>query len=113
MSTETQHPSEHAEDSSAGAHPLEGEASQSAFGSDAAINQVQADLERFRDLALRSQADFENYRKRANREKDDAVRYANFSLVKNSSPFWTVLSWASRRPAPATAPLRLFPAWKW
>jgi molecular chaperone GrpE len=86
MSTETQHPSEHAEDSSAGAHPLEGEASQSAFGSDAAINQVQADLERFRDLALRSQADFENYRKRANREKDDAVRYANFSLVEKLIP---------------------------
>ena len=31
------------------------------------------DLDRFRDLALRSQADFENYKKRAAREKEEAV----------------------------------------
>jgi len=50
------------------------------------MQQVQADLDRFRDLALRSQADFENYRKRAVRERDDAVRYANFSLVEKIVP---------------------------
>ena len=50
------------------------------------IGQLQADLERFRELALRSQADFENYRKRAAREKEDAVRYANFSLVEKLLP---------------------------
>ena len=43
---------------------------------------LQADLDRFRDLALRSQADFENYKKRAAREKDDAVKYANSSLLQ-------------------------------
>jgi molecular chaperone GrpE len=42
---------------------------------------LQADLDRFRDLALRSQADFENYKKRAAREKDDAVKYANSALL--------------------------------
>src|SRR5437762_9876725 len=41
---------------------------------------LQADLDRFRDLALRSQADFENYKKRCAREKEDAVKYANSSL---------------------------------
>jgi len=42
---------------------------------------LQADLERFRDLALRSQADFENYKKRAAREKEEAIRYANSALL--------------------------------
>jgi molecular chaperone GrpE len=43
---------------------------------------LQADLDRFRDLALRSQADFENYKKRAAREKEDAVKYANSVLLQ-------------------------------
>ncbi|HEY6069961.1 MAG TPA: nucleotide exchange factor GrpE [Chthoniobacterales bacterium] len=43
---------------------------------------LQADLDRFRDLAMRSQADFENYKKRAAREKDDAIKYANKSLLE-------------------------------
>ena len=43
---------------------------------------LQADLDRFRDLALRSQADFENYKKRAAREKEDAIKYANKSLLE-------------------------------
>src|SRR5881296_1035177 len=47
-----------------------------------AMASLQADLDRFRDLALRSQADFENYKKRAAREKDDAVKYANSSLLQ-------------------------------
>jgi molecular chaperone GrpE len=47
-----------------------------------ALAGLQADLDRFRDLALRSQADFENYKKRATREKEDAVKYANSSLLQ-------------------------------
>jgi molecular chaperone GrpE len=43
---------------------------------------LQADLDRFRDLAMRSQADFENYKKRCAREKEDAIRYANTSLLE-------------------------------
>jgi molecular chaperone GrpE len=43
---------------------------------------LQADLERFRDLALRSQADFENYKKRSAREKEEAIKYANTSLLE-------------------------------
>jgi molecular chaperone GrpE len=51
-----------------------------------AFGQLQADLERFRDLALRSQADFDNYRKRSAREKEDAVKYANSSLLERLIP---------------------------
>ena len=50
--------------------------------SEDAMAGLQADLDRFRDLALRSQADFENYKKRAAREKEDAVKYANSSLLQ-------------------------------
>src|SRR6187455_3175371 len=42
---------------------------------------LQADLDRFRDLAMRSQADFENYKKRCAREKEEAIKYANTSLL--------------------------------
>jgi molecular chaperone GrpE len=51
-----------------------------------ALTQLQADLERFRDLAFRSQADFDNYRKRSAREKEDAVKYANSSLLERLIP---------------------------
>ena len=53
---------------------------------EAAVGQLQADLERFRDLALRSQADFDNYRKRAAREKEDAVKFANKDLLERLIP---------------------------
>ena len=43
---------------------------------------LQADLDRFRDLALRSQADFENYKRRSAREKEAAIKYANSSLLE-------------------------------
>src|SRR5882757_10032749 len=50
------------------------------------LAQLQGDLDRFRDLALRSQADFENFRKRAAREKEDAVKYANASFLDRLIP---------------------------
>jgi molecular chaperone GrpE len=50
------------------------------------LRQLQSDLDRFRDLALRSQADFENFRKRAAREKEDAVKYANASFLERLIP---------------------------
>jgi molecular chaperone GrpE len=57
-------------------------AAESGADSEDALAGLQADLDRFRDLALRSQADFENYKKRATREKEDAVKYANSSLLQ-------------------------------
>jgi molecular chaperone GrpE len=50
------------------------------------LGQIQADIERFRDLALRTQADFENFRKRSAREKEDAVKYANASFLERLIP---------------------------
>jgi molecular chaperone GrpE len=51
-------------------------------GNDDPTASMQADLDRFRDLALRSQADFDNYKKRATREKEEAIKYANSSLLE-------------------------------
>jgi molecular chaperone GrpE len=48
--------------------------------------QLQQDVERFRDLALRTQADFENYRRRAAREKEDAIKFANAGLLERLIP---------------------------
>lgn len=50
------------------------------------ITSLQSDLDRFRDLALRTQADFENYKKRSARERDDAIKYANSSLLERLVP---------------------------
>ena len=50
------------------------------------VASLQGDLDRFRDLALRTQADFENYKKRAAREKQDATKYANESLLQKLIP---------------------------
>ena len=50
------------------------------------FEQLQGDMERFRDLAMRTQADFENYRKRAVRDKEEAVKYANAVLIERLIP---------------------------
>lgn len=53
---------------------------------DDSMASLQADLDRFRDLAARSQADFENYKKRCAREKEEGVKYANTSLLEKLLP---------------------------
>jgi len=55
---------------------------------ESASAQLQADLDRFRDLALRSQADLENFRKRAAREKEDAIRFANTGFLEKLIPIF-------------------------
>jgi molecular chaperone GrpE len=45
-----------------------------------------SEIEKLRDLAMRTAADFDNYRKRATREKEDAIRYANNSLLEDLLP---------------------------
>ena len=52
----------------------------------ALLEQLRGDLDRFKDLALRSTADLENYRKRAAREKEDAVKFANASFLERLVP---------------------------
>jgi molecular chaperone GrpE len=53
---------------------------------DSAMASLQTDLDRFKDLALRTAADLDNLRKRAAREKEDTIRYANTSLLERLVP---------------------------
>ena len=57
---------------------------------DLGVSQLQADLEKVRDLALRSQADFENYRKRSIREREEAVKFATNELQKQKITYHVV-----------------------
>src|SRR5437764_5454735 len=50
------------------------------------VASLQGDLDRFRDLALRTHADFENYKKRASRERDEGIKYANRTLLERLVP---------------------------
>jgi molecular chaperone GrpE len=76
--------------SSAGnADPVtEGKKSDSAFKGerDEELAQMKAELNKYKDVALRSVADLDNYRKRMAREKDDAIRYANAGFLERLIP---------------------------
>jgi molecular chaperone GrpE len=50
------------------------------------LTQLKAELNKYKDIALRSVADLDNYRKRMAREKDDAIRYANASFLERLIP---------------------------
>jgi molecular chaperone GrpE len=52
------------------------------------LSQMQNDVDRFKDLALRTQADFENFRKRAAREKEEAAKYANAAFLERLLPIF-------------------------
>jgi molecular chaperone GrpE len=52
----------------------------------AELLQLQGESDRFKDMALRTQADFENYRKRAAKEKEDSIRFANLALLERLLP---------------------------
>ncbi|MDX2079311.1 MAG: nucleotide exchange factor GrpE [Terrimicrobiaceae bacterium] len=53
---------------------------------EAPVEDASTEVAKYKDLALRAAADLDNYRKRANREKDDAIRYANSSLLEKLLP---------------------------
>lgn len=50
------------------------------------IGELKAELNKYKDIALRSVADLDNYRKRMAREKDDAIRYANATFLERLIP---------------------------
>ena len=47
---------------------------------------LQAEVDRYRDQALRTAADLENFRKRMIREKEEAIRFANAGLLEKLLP---------------------------
>lgn len=47
---------------------------------------LQSEVDRYRDQALRAAADLENFRKRMIREKEEAIRFANSGLIEKLLP---------------------------
>jgi molecular chaperone GrpE len=72
----------------------EGQTTTGGMPSDTALQEEQAasaeslaaEVEKYKDAALRARADLDNYRKRVAREKEDAIRYANNSLLESLLP---------------------------
>ena len=50
------------------------------------IEEAQKDAAHWKDLAARNQAELDNYRKRMAREKSDAIKFANASLLSELLP---------------------------
>jgi molecular chaperone GrpE len=50
---------------------------------DSQEKQAQEELQIYQDKYIRLSAEFENYKRRAKRDQNDAIRYANESLLKN------------------------------
>jgi molecular chaperone GrpE len=53
---------------------------------EAQLADTKAELEKFRDLALRSSADLDNYRKRMSKEREEAIKFANSSFLERLIP---------------------------
>jgi molecular chaperone GrpE len=50
------------------------------------LTQMQSEMERWRDLAYRSQAELDNFRKRVAREQQETRAYANVDLLRSLIP---------------------------
>lgn len=50
------------------------------------LDQVTAEVEEYRNRALRAQADFDNYRKRMTREREETRKFASAGLVESLLP---------------------------
>ena len=67
------------------AKPAEESATTPNPGADPAPD-LRAEVEKYRDAALRAAADLENFRKRMIREKEEAIRFANAGLLEKLLP---------------------------
>lgn len=50
------------------------------------VEALQAEVAKWKNVAMRTAADLENYRKRAAREREESLRYANQSLLEELLP---------------------------
>ncbi|MCX7713058.1 MAG: nucleotide exchange factor GrpE [Chthoniobacterales bacterium] len=53
---------------------------------DSQLETLKAELRKYYEIALRTQADFDNYRKRIAREREESIRYANAALLERLLP---------------------------
>jgi molecular chaperone GrpE len=48
--------------------------------------EMEAELNKYKDAALRAAADLDNYRKRVSRERDESIKYANAAFLERLIP---------------------------
>jgi molecular chaperone GrpE len=77
------------------------------FGQDSRQAELQAELGKYKDAALRAAADLDNYRKRVSRERDESVKYANTAFLERLIPILDnfELGLQAARNAPEAAPI--------
>ena len=71
------------------------------------VAELQAELSKYKDAALRAAADLDNYRKRVSRERDESNKYANTSFLERLIPILDnfELGLQAARNAPEAAPI--------
>jgi molecular chaperone GrpE len=69
--------------------------------------ELQAELSKYKDAALRAAADLDNYRKRVSRERDESIKYANTVFLERLIPILDnfELGLQAARNAPEAAPI--------
>jgi molecular chaperone GrpE len=69
--------------------------------------ELQAELSKYKDAALRAAADLDNYRKRVSRERDESIKYANTAFLERLIPILDnfELGLQAARNAPEAAPI--------
>jgi molecular chaperone GrpE len=74
---------------------------------DSRLAELQAELSKYKDAALRAAADLDNYRKRVSRERDESVKYANTGFLERLIPILDnfELGLQAARNAPEAAPI--------
>jgi molecular chaperone GrpE len=71
------------------------------------LAELQAEVSKYKDAALRAAADLDNYRKRVSRERDESVKYANTAFLERLIPILDnfELGRPAARNAPEAAPI--------
>jgi molecular chaperone GrpE len=71
------------------------------------LAELQAEVSKYKDAALRAAADLDNYRKRVSRERDESVKYANTAFLERLIPILDnfELGLQAARNAPEAAPI--------
>src|ERR1700741_2067248 len=71
------------------------------------IAELQAELSKYKDAALRATADLDNYRKRVSRERDESIKFGNTAFLERLIPILDnfELGLQAARNAPEAAPI--------
>lgn len=76
------------------------------------LAKTKAELEKFRDLALRSSADLDNYRKRMSKEREEAIKFANSSFLERLIPILDNFEFGLEAARSASSPVSILEGMK-